>query len=191
MNKEYITGTIFLIIAVIIYIIFIEPKYAEVKVTAESLIVKNNEFDGYSAFIKDIGNIVKESEGDLKSIQKIDSILPASKNTSDVLVRLDYIASRNGLLMKDVKFSNPVAKSQKTGKYSIIDVKLFLLGSYNSFLNFSKDIKSSNPLMDIIDIKFSNNKKDEDRNKETKDEVGLSLDPIFEFEMNISLYYQS
>ncbi len=182
MDKRYITGTIFLTIAVILTVVFVEPKYREVGVVSASLTAKGQELDGYQYIIKEVGNINKEFAPILKNNQRINDILPKSKNIADLLVEIDYIISRNGLIAKDVSFSTPIKKSVRKGEYYIILANLKISGSYDSFLNFSEDIKNNKHLMDIVKFSIS-------RSSQVIEE-DVVIEPIFDFDVSINAYYQ-
>jgi len=185
LDKRYITGTIFLLIAIVLALSFIEPKYEEIKFVSNGLIEKEREAEGQRFLIREVGNLSDEFASTLKEISKFDSLLPSSINIADLLVQMDYIVSRNGLIINNIDFSDTSKRAVKSFKYSSVNVRLNVTGSYNAFLNFSEDIKNNYHLMNINRLSVSSVESD------LGPEEDLVLtEPIFTFDMDIEVYYQ-
>jgi|GEM_PF-2583850 len=192
MDRRYITGIFFLTIAVLIAVIFTDTKYREMISVTDTLQKKENEFKGQQILVREVETLNKEFAANIKDLKKVDKYLPPTKNIADLLVQMDYMASRNGLIIKDVKFlSENSQRMVGSGKYSVISVKLNLAGSYNSFLNFSEDIKNSMHLMDIISFSVKADKTDKsDVEEEEVSEKALKQEPVLYFDVDIDAYYQ-
>jgi len=194
MDKKYITGIIFLTIAVVVAVVFTDAKYREMLSVSNTLQEKENEFKGQQLLVREVEALSKEFAANIKDLKKVDRYLPPSKDIADLLVQIDYMTSRNGLIMKDINFSSGNDKKiVGSGKYSIISVKLNMAGSYNSFLNFSEDIKTSIHLMDIVDFIVKAEKiKEEDTTKEDNTLLikNINQEPVLNFDVNINTYYQ-
>jgi len=188
MDKRYITGTIFLTIAVVVAVVFTDTKYRDEVTIAKTLQEKEQEFQARQILIKEVDALNKEFSASLKELERIDKYLPASKNVADLLLQLDYMSSRNGLVMQNVNFSKPAERTAGSGKYSVIYVKLKVAGSYNSFLNFAEDVKNSIHLMNIVGFQVRAEKvdvgDDESLGGDRKQETVLDLD------LDIEAYYQ-
>jgi Tfp pilus assembly protein PilO len=189
MDKRYITGIIFLTIAVVIAIVFTDAKYIEMVFISDALQKKEKEFKGQQLLVREVEALNKEFAANIKDLKRVDKYLPLSKNVADLLVQMDYMTSRNGLIMKDVSFySEEKKRTVDSGEYSVVSVDLKMAGSYNSFVNFSKDVKNSLHLMDIVNfsIKAENNNSEEEG---VLDE-NISQEPVLQFSINLDAYYQ-
>ncbi len=195
MDKRYITGIIFLILAVITGVVFTDAKYREMLFLSDALLQKENEFQGQQLLVREVESLSKEFSANIKDLEKIDRYIPKTKNIADLLVQMDYMTLRNGLIMKDVSFSsNDKKNTVGKGEYSIVTVNLSLAGSYNSFLNFSEDVRSSKHLMDIISFDVKAEKSNENTSNDDGDfyilNSKISQEPVLYFNVKINTYYQ-
>ncbi len=189
MDKRYITGIIFLTIAVLIAVIFTDTKYREVLSITDTLQKKENEFKGQQLLVREVESLNKEFSANIKDLKAIDKYLPQSQNIADLLLQIDYMTSRNGLVMKDINFI-PEEEKRKVGpgEYSVVFIKLRMAGSYNSFLNFSEDIKNSLHLMDIISFSVKAEENNSGEDETLSDDI--NQEPVLGFDVNINAYYQ-
>lgn len=179
MDKRYRSGAIFLIIAVAVTAVFVDQKYREIKAVKNALYSKESELNGWQDASKKIEEVNKKFASALKDVEKIDELLPKDKNIADLFVQTDYIISRNGLVTKKISFAPAPDVQIKNGKYSIERINLELAGSYESFLNFIKDIEKNVHLMDISNFSvISANDSEEESAKS------------FNFKVTIDAYYK-
>jgi len=191
MDKRYITGTIFLTIAVIIAVVFVQDQYATKNLIQENINAKNNELEGQRSLISEIDSIQKELASKLDRLNKVDEILPKSASVADILVNMEFLTSRNGLEIRGISFSGPITKDvDGKGKYSVMRVNLQTAGSYTAFLNFNNDITKSSNLMDARKVSIYTQNIIEDTSKEGGDSTTVH-DPTFFFNYEIDIYYQS
>ena len=188
MDKRYVTGTIFLTIAVVVAVVFLDSKYREMITISDAIQKKEAEFKGEQILIQEVGALNKEFSGTIKALEKVDEYIPASKNIADLLLQLDYMSSRNGLVMKDVSFPSQAERTSDSGKYSVVFVNLSMAGSYSSFINFADDVKSSIHLMNIVsfDIKAEQSSSD---NTDNPDGL-IRQEPVLDIDINLEAYYQ-
>jgi len=185
MDKRYITGTIFLTIAVVVAVAFLDSEYRKMLTVSDAIQKKEAEFNGQQLLIKEVEGLNKEFTATIKDLQKINQYLPESKNIADLLLQLNYISSRNGLVMKDVSFSSEAERTAAAGKYSVVFVKLKMAGSYSSFLNFSEDVRNSIHLMNIVSFDIKAEESGEDISEE-----GFKQEPVLDIDVDIEAYYQ-
>ncbi len=171
-------------IAVIFAVVLVEPKYKEIVAVSEAIVLKEKELEGQRFLVREVDNISKEFDPVLKKLSIFDELVPKSVNLADLLFKIDYLASRNGLVITEVDFSDPVDIKVKKGKYKVVKAKMKLAGSYESFLNFSDDIKNSKQLMDIVEFTVEGKAvEDPATNK-------ISIGDVFDFSVTINSYYQ-
>ncbi|MBI3671759.1 type 4a pilus biogenesis protein PilO [Candidatus Azambacteria bacterium] len=187
MDRRYITGTIFLTIAVICAVVFTEPEFRSIAVMKNSLKTKQAEFDGQYLLIQEVDNINKDFAKVLENVNKVNDVLPKFTSIADLLVRMDYLTSRNGLVIKDISFDGPSDRVADSSKYLGVRVNLKVVGSYASFLNFGNDIKNNRHLMDISQFSISGNPMILE--PQTKGR-GEQPERTFNFDIKIDVYYQ-
>lgn len=177
MDRRLISGAVFLAIAVVVAVVFVDKKYSEISVVKTTLQAKENELGGWQDAFYKIEEINKRFASILKDVEKIDELLPEDKNIADLFVQMDYLISRNGLVAKKITFS-PVSTVQvRNGKYSVIRISLELAGSYEAFMNFIEDIEKNIHLMDVSEFSIRN----------VQDTEGKQS---FGFQVSVDAYYK-
>lgn len=179
MDKRYRSGAIFLTIAVVATAVFVDQKYREIASVKSALLSKESELNGWQEASKKIEEVNKKFASALKEVEKIDEILPKDKNIADLFVQMDYIISRNGLVAKKISFAPSPDVQVKNGKYSIERINLELVGTYESFLNFIKDIEKNEHLMDVSNFSVASSNDSEEESAKS-----------FDFKVTVDAYYK-
>ncbi len=177
-----------MVITIIIVVVFAQPKYKEIEVVSSKLEEKEKEFNGQLFLASEVNKITKDFEPTLKEIEVFDELLPKKISTADLLVQIDYLASRNGLIIKDVSFGDVKRNVVKGGgEYSSLPVSLKISGSYNAFLNFSKDVQKNKHLMDIVNLEIVPVPIPKASATST---LPVNVEPTFNYNLVLNVYYQ-
>ena len=203
MDTRYITGLVFLSITVVVAVVFAEPKFREIQLINQSLEEKQKEFDAQQFLIREMDGLNKKFLPIIEKIDKLKDVLPSSVNIADLLVQMEYIASRNAVIIKNISFSGPNKATVKNGQYSVVGVNMSISGTYEALLSFNDDIKNNIHLMDIKSLSISragsagdNSEPNSDENltsTSTEETVVISntpKKPIFNYNVAIDVYYQ-
>ena len=100
--------------------------------------------------------------------QRLDTILPETLDTVRFLIELDKIATRSGMSVEDVSFSNTpetfggspqeATQSEASGQvpiYNTTQASFSVQGSYEDIQSFLSDLESSARIMDVTDLTIS------------------------------------
>ncbi len=190
MYKKYIYGTILIVLATIIFVAFVEPKRERVSLLNDFIKKREQELLGKEGFLKELDAIKKSFSQEIENVNKINIFLPKEPNIADLLVELDNLTYRNGLLLKDISFSQPTfVKVKGSSGFHEVVVDLSVSGTYESLLNFNDSIKSNRHLMDVkrIEILSLN---DLSQNNSDLLENQNNIVPTFNYKVKVSAYYQ-
>lgn len=108
---------------------------------------------------------------DPDNLAKLAKLLPQNIDNIRLILEIGQIAAPYGMVLKDVKYSTvdntsaavPVNGAIQGGQpaspaskdYGIFNLEFSTTGSYNDFINFTKDLESNLRIVDISSIAFS------------------------------------
>ncbi len=167
MNKNA-TALILIVLAIGIFFTFTRGKLAELK----SIQAVNKD---YQKAIDNSAELVKVRDSVLKSYNdisetdrdRLNKIVPDNVDNVRLIIDVkDDIAARHGLLLKNIKTASPDAATTQgtaqagaapdsaagmsTGeKYGVVTLSFSVSTSYETFVNFLKDLEASLRIMDI------------------------------------------
>lgn len=78
-------------------------------------------------------------------IDKINKILPNEPEIPELMIQLESLAQKNGLLLKSINFNKSTGQVMTTVK---------LAGSYQAFKNYLNDLEINLRITDVININF-------------------------------------
>ena len=121
-----IISLIFVAAAVVLFLNWTQPVIVDIK----NLISQENILNSTLSELKELqelrNDIMEEynsiSESDLEYLNKF---LPSESNSIELVIEIDNIAKRNGLLLKNIDVKNP----EKKENISIIPISMKLSGS--------------------------------------------------------------
>lgn len=114
-----------------------------------------------------------------ENLTKLNKLLPENVDNIRLILEVEQIALPYGMILKDVKYSNTPANgigkgaastpassvaavmpgggpAQTSNKdYGVWDLSFSTTGTYNNFLNFTRDLENNLRLVDISSIQFS------------------------------------
>ena len=180
-----------IIVSVGMFIFFTNPTYKEVNAlslevdsfnealnNSKELQERRNELaDKYSSFLP-------------SDITKLEKMLPNNVDNIRLIIEIQNIASQHSLSLKNVEY-NTISKEQETTEgtssknraniekeedYSPFMLSFSVSGSYNSFLDFLKDLDRNLRIVDITSISFSSGSSN-------------TTDAIYDFNFEIRTYW--
>jgi Tfp pilus assembly protein PilO len=105
-----------------------------------------------------------------EDLDKLEKLLPDNIDNIRLILEIEKIASPYGMVLKDVKYNaeesveaKPTnakqagsgAKSATSKDYKVLNMEFSVSGTYNNFINFTKDLESNLRIVDISSISFS------------------------------------
>jgi len=180
LNKMLSDYFVFFIVGVVVVILsfgfffLLKPKYDQTKQLI-SVINKQEEADFESKKnelqkIKDLLQAYKDIEENYK--KKIKSIVPYRENKEEIFSEINYLVTRNGLLLQSVNLSEgggyDISDSLSlggkdylaSGEMKKVTISFGVRGTdYEVFKNFLSAIENNLPILDVVSLSFDPNNK--------------------------------
>lgn len=137
------------------YYLYVSPTYTEIK----NLQVQKDSYTETLAKAKDV--IVKRdsilaSYNSLPEEDKnrLNKFLPETFNNVIMANHLNSIANQHGMVIQNIIFTQqmPLNTGEEASTYKIHTASFFIVGSYENFLVFLKDLELNLDLVDIIKL---------------------------------------
>ncbi len=156
-------------IAVTGFFMITNPLYKDVLQLREQMASYNEALDNSKVLENERDKLTKKynaiDPGDLVKLQKL---LPDNVDNIRLILEIEKIASPYGMILKDVKYDiiskseaknagviQPSEAQSQTKDYGTWSLEFSIQGSYNSFLNFLKDLENNLRIVDVSSIAFS------------------------------------
>jgi len=168
---RFIIPVILIAISVGVFFTFTNPLYNSIReLRSES--TSYNEALGNSKMLENERDklTAKYNAIDPNNLLKIQKLLPDNIDNIRLILEIEQIAAPYGMVLKDVRYNSTSKQEavtpggagavqggiQKQNKdYGVWDLEFSTTGTYNNFLNFTKDLESNLRIVDISSIQFS------------------------------------
>lgn len=158
---KIIISIFFAAAAVIIFLTQTKNNFAEVK-NLRATVASYDSAMAESKKIKETLNSLLEQYNSISQseMEKIKKVTPSSPEPMSFIVEIDEIASQNGLTMKNIEIKERTEEeSLSDGAVPINGAKTMaftarLNGTYESFINFLKDLEKDLRIVDVSSVKF-------------------------------------
>jgi len=162
-----VIATLLIGVSIGLFYMFIGPTYSEIQSkraekaqyddalnnSQEILALRDSLLSKYNSFLP----------GDLARLEKL---LPDQINNVHLIIEIDSIASRYGMVIKDVRLvSNETENSSEqqvlevqTSPFGLASLSFRVTGSYDDYRAFVQDLEKSLRLIDITSVSFSSEK---------------------------------
>lgn len=167
---QFIMPIILIGISVAVFFVYSNPIYNDMgglrtqiesydKALSNSKVLKN-EIDKLTTKFNSI---------DKDDLEKIQKLLPENIDNIRLILEIEDIAKPYGMALKNIKY-NPTSKDVPTAEgeiqrneedlaapkdYGIWDLEFSTSGTYNNFLNFTRDLQGNLRIVDISSIQFA------------------------------------
>lgn len=169
---RFIMPAILIGISITLFFMYTDPLYSKIK----ELKVEDKSYSealrNSKALEDERDKLTKKSNSiDPADIAKLQKLLPDNIDNIRLILEIEQIASPYGMVLKDIKYNptakdtaNPTARGIEGGgaprqtastDYGVWDLEFSTMGSYNNFLNFTKDLENNLRIVDISSITFS------------------------------------
>ena len=158
-------------ISITIFFVFTNPMYIGVGLQQAQLESYNEALDNSKALENKRDLLTaKENSIDRNDLMKLEKLLPNNIDNIRLILEIGQIALPYGMVLKDVKYSSTDADTSKptalgigggvvaktpNKEYGVWDLEFSTVGSYNNFLNFTKDLENNLRIVDISSISFA------------------------------------
>lgn len=147
-------------------------KEMEIKLTQETLASKENIFTKIASFNRTYKDI-SETE-----INKMYNLLPDENNSEEHLANIDKLAKLNGILIKDISFSEhreQLGSNTNEDTFKTAHIFFSVRSDFPSFMSFLSSLEKSIPTASIKNISITKG--------ETSEDIEINEDIEAEIEM--------
>ena len=166
---------IFIGISITVFFVFSDPLYKSISELRAQVASYDQALDNSKSLENERDKLtVKKNSIDPTNLAKLQKLLPENIDNIRLILEIEQIAAPYGMVLKDIKYSpsqtsGTAAPVPATGTiqgggvtakvenkdYGIWDLEFSTTGTYNNFLNFTKDIESNLRIVDISSVQFS------------------------------------
>ncbi len=167
--------------ALLVYASFIKPAYVNIKEMRAELAAQETIKNQLKLAVEQIQRLLAEYQ-DVGLLQETTSaILPTGQALPQAMAQLTGLAENNALIAQSFTSQplviRPSADSQLIQGLGVLRFNAYLVGSYESFKSFLRQLETNIRLMDLVDLKMS--------------PIGSSENNIFSYIITVDTYYQS
>ncbi|MFA5791787.1 MAG: hypothetical protein WC884_01995 [Candidatus Paceibacterota bacterium] len=195
---RFILPIILIGITLSLFVMFVNPVYNDISILRKEVVSYNEALDNSKMLESERDKLTAQYNSiNVDNLIKLQKFLPENVDNIRLILEIEQIALPYGMVLKDVKYNTSDADttSNKTGSiqggeivkpgnkdYGIFNLEFSTSGTYNNFINFTKDIESNLRMVDIASVVFSS---DANINSNTK----ISSSEIYKYNFKIKTYY--
>jgi Tfp pilus assembly protein PilO len=195
---RFITPIFLIGIAVAFFFLFTNPMYNDISTLNLNVASYNSALDNSKMFENERDKLTaKYNAIDSDNLIKLQKLLPENVDNVRLILEIGQIALPYGMVLKDVKYNVTQANTNATttepvvqggmittpNDYGIFDLEFSTSGTYDNFINFTKDLESNLRIVDISSIIFSSSSASVDNNPKT------NSSEIYKYDFKIKTYW--
>lgn len=157
-------------LAIAAFLIFANPLYSDVGVLRTEVSTYNQALDSSKELDQERDKLTKKYNDIGDNVDKIQKFLPDNVDNIRLILEIGHIAQPYGMVLKDVKYNASTDTASQAAApngiqggivkeenkdYGTWDLEFSTTGSYENFLNFTRDLQSNLRIVDISSISFS------------------------------------
>jgi Tfp pilus assembly protein PilO len=159
-------------ISVSLFFVFTNPIYSDISSLRSEVASYNNALDNSKILENERDRLTaKYNAIDPNNLMKLQKLLPENVDNVRLILEIEQIGLPYGMVLKDVKYNvtdtNAATTAAKVSAvqgggaikipkdYGIFDLEFSTSGTYDNFINFTKDLESNLRIVDISSIMFS------------------------------------
>jgi len=173
---RFIIPLFLLVLSVAVFFVFTNPIYNEISLLRTEVASYDEALNNSKALENERDKLTaKLNSINPDSLLKLQKLLPNNIDNIRLILEIEQIAFPYGMALKDIKYNaTPVATTAAAGAaaisqttqgvgsvqnpsndYGVWDLSFSTVGSYNNFLNFTRDLESNLRIVDVSSIEFS------------------------------------
>lgn len=167
---RFILPIILIAIAVAGFFMFTAPLYEDISVIRADIGSYDEALNNSKALENERDKLTsKYNDISKDDLDKLEKLLPDNIDNIRLILEIEKIASPYGMVLKDVKYNADPGSTGATGgpvqatgqeptsskDYRILNMEFSVTGTYNNFINFTKDLESNLRIVDISSVAFS------------------------------------
>jgi Tfp pilus assembly protein PilO len=170
---RFIMPIVIIVIAVAVFFVFANPLYNDISALKTQVASYNEALDNSKALENARDSLTaQENAINPDNLAKIQKLLPENVDNIRLILEIGQIALPYGMVLKNVKYNAtdttttaapvatgavvPVSAANAVSKdYGIFNLEFSISGSYDNFINFTKDLEKNLRIVDVSSITFS------------------------------------
>lgn len=155
-----IFSIIFLVAAVMIFLLWTKPEIEEIKKLMEEKAVLNenlariDEFEESLSKILDRFNSINEGK-----IQRLEEFLPSTADSIELIIEVEKLVKESGLTLKNIN-AVPIKeikniKGENNSGVLAVPISMTVEGKYDNFILFLESLEKNLRLIDVNGINFT------------------------------------
>lgn len=164
-----ITPIILIAVAIAGFVMLVNPMYKEMSTLQAKASAYDQALTNSKALENERDKLTKKYNSiSSDNLDKLNKLLPDNVDNIRLILEIEKVAAPYGMVLKDVKYESTKPTTDKNGavvggdlsktgskEYGSWDLEFTTEGSYNSFLNFVRDLENNLRIVDIYAIQFS------------------------------------
>jgi Tfp pilus assembly protein PilO len=207
---KFIFPIILIGVAISMFFLFTNPIYSDITNLRTQVSSYNEALDNSKALENERDKLTAKynsiSKDDLVRLQ---TLLPDNVDNIRLILEIEQIALPYGMALKDVKYNTTTEKdlkakataeslggvvgggiSQQINKdYGIWELQFSSIGTYNNFLNFTKDLEKNLRIVDISSVEFSSSDSYDSGIKGVSSKNVPAASQVYKYNFTIKTYW--
>lgn len=199
---RFIMPLILITLAGSLFFIFTNPLFNDVSMLRAEVSSYSEALDNSKALENERDKLTAKFNAiNPENLTRLEKLLPQNVDNIRLILEIEQIAKPYSMALKDVKYSTtenePTAENGNvviqpgrlekdiSKNYGSFDLEFSVSGTYNNFINFTRDLENNLRIVDIISVSF------------TSDSVNSSTDPdkktigpdVYKYDLKIRTYW--
>jgi Tfp pilus assembly protein PilO len=171
---RFITPIILIGVAVTLFFMYASPIYNNISVQKAQIASYNDALNNSKTLQGEREKLTTVYNNiDPNDLARLQKLLPDNVDNIRLILEIEQIATPYSMTLSDIKYGTADASASSTGAagvvqgggvvspapkdYGVFNLEFSTSGSYNNFINFTKDLESNLRIVDISSISFSSN----------------------------------
>src|SRR3989338_6877613 len=170
---KFVTPIILIAIAITAFFLLAAPAYRDLS-DLRAEIASYNEALGNSKALENERDklAAKYNSFWTEDLSRLEKLLPENADNIRLILEIEQLASPYGMSLKDVKYTTidttlsaaggnvvqRTAARQASKNYGTMELEFGISGTYDNFINFTKDLENNLRILNIATISFSSDK---------------------------------
>jgi Tfp pilus assembly protein PilO len=201
---RFILPVILIGVGLVVFFLFSNPLFTDIEALRAEVASYNEAQDNAKALEEERDKLnYKEERMDPINLEKLQKLLPENIDNIRLILEIEQLALPYGMALKNVKY-NTVPKEEKKSvttspspevvpvlgggvvdeflnkDYGGWDLEFTTSGSYNNFVNFTKDLEKNLRIVDVSAINFSS---------DVGSEAKPALSEVYQYTFKIKTYW--
>lgn len=168
---RFILPIIFIGISIGTFFMVTNPIYQQIPILRAEVDSYNEALNNSKALENERDKLTSKFNSiNKEDLDKLEKLLPDNIDNIRLILEIEKIASPYGMVLKDVKYNaeesveakptnakqaGSATKPANNKDYKVLNMEFSVSGTYNNFINFTKDLESNLRIVDISSISFS------------------------------------